>query len=305
MVAIGGESRLAWLLLRDSMSSKYLVLNQVRWYPDSILHFTGKFSVSQKPLVRILTYHIAFSRLSLSGLIAYRKVFKHHEVIIPNMDSVIITIASLTSTRSVFNVRDFLSSSMYEDPTLVSRYLSLHFATGGHEATSGTITRNDLETEEMQEIHRLDEPWKIGLTSLLSESAKITVYSLTYTIGIFEDWYFSWDKIKPFMYTLFMRAFNVIMSTCFVGPTAWDKGERYNPIPQSHISHSFAWCDHLTGDIFITARRTNMAREVRLLSYVRIDDNQNTSDSISGWFDCDALCPDVLILLLITPLPEH
>ena len=171
MVAIGGESRLAWLLLRDSMSSKYLVLNQVRWYPDSILHFAGKLSVSQKPLVRIITYHIAFSRLSLSGLIAYRKVFKHHEVIIPNMDSVIITIASLTSTRSVFNVRDFLSSSMYEDPTLVSRYLSLHFATGGHEATSGITTRNVLELEEMQEMHRLDGPWKVRLTSLLSKSA--------------------------------------------------------------------------------------------------------------------------------------
>ena len=157
------------------------------------------------------------------------------------MDSVIITIASLTSTRSVFNVRDFLSSSMYEDPTLVSRYLSLHFATGGHEATSGTITRNDLETEEMQEIHRLDEPWKIGLTSLLSESAKITVYSLTYTIGIFEDWHFSWDKIKPFMYTLFMRAFNVIMSTCFVGPTAWDKGERYLQSNSSKL-HKSLFC---------------------------------------------------------------
>jgi len=124
-LAVGGESRLAWLIFRDT----FFIL------PANFL-------------------------LTLSGFIALLKTPKAHAIVVENTNGVIVALASIASTRTVLNVRAYVSSTSAVSSTevLSSNARSLQFQSGRPTISvlTSVSTQPDVECQEMNCLTQAD-----------------------------------------------------------------------------------------------------------------------------------------------------
>ena len=138
--------------LSDPRSRNSRTNNDLR---TSLFRLTGEFRVSLNFFLRrMILYSLLLRRLTLAGFLALLKTPKSQAIILLNINGVIVTLTSITSTRTVFNVREYVSSTVnnISSPQMLSNnYRSLRFETGTQDVSTVAETnpRADIEWQEM------------------------------------------------------------------------------------------------------------------------------------------------------------